>query len=648
MVTPILTRAALDEEVKYFLDQDAFAFDVESQGANRGVPTQNSVSWLSMATYGRGVVIPFGHPNGNRLIRRATKKKNKVTNKFEPIPAVYDDPPEQMRPSEVFEALEPLFFSERIKIAHNATFDLISVAKYFGEIPAPTYHDTIVIQWLLNENLKTKRLKDLIESYYGVVYDEENIGRCVEAHPFNRVAQYSYLDSKYTWLLWRRLFPRIAAQGLEKIFALEERVLGVLLDMGVEGAPVDVDALRELETELADRLVDIEADIYRKAGRKFNLNAPMQKANVLFGSKADGGQGLKPKVLTPGGMKKEARGLRLEPNDYSTQSDYLEVWQGKNAVVDGILGYQEVAKLLGTYVRGYLGDPTDAKKPCVIFDGRVHTDLVQYGTVSGRFSSRAPNLQNIPRPDTELGKKIRGLFVAPSPEHRLVVADYGQIEMVLLAHFAGPGPLFHGLHQGNDPHTQTAAGVFGVPVEEVTKDQRQAGKGINFAVVYGAWADKVAAMAGVSVREAKAFLDAHEEAFPEVYRFKRKALATCRSRRPPYLRTLLGRKRRIPAIMAGDDKTRRRAERQAINSLIQGSAADVIKYAMIRLNETLEEDMRLILSVHDELVTIAPAHKAERCAELVREAMLGEDIQKLVNVPLSSDVKIVDRWSEAK
>jgi DNA polymerase-1 len=305
----------------------------------------------------------------------------------------------------------------------------------------------------------------------------------------------------------------------------------------------------------------------------------------------------------------------------------------------------------------YLGDPEDKDKPCRIFDGRIHADFVQYGTVTGRFSCREPNLQNIPRPDTELGKKIRGLFVAP-PGYKLVVADYGQIELVVLAHFIGRGDLYKGFHNGVDPHSATAAALMGVDPQEFMRrvkegdrtciDFRQVAKGINFAVVYGAGPDKVASMAGITVKEAKRFMEMHQKMFPEIYRFKEEVIRVCRSRRPPHIRTLLGRKRRLPLILSQNNGLRMGAERQAVNSLIQGSAADLIKLAMIRLNAALPDEMRLILSVHDELVTLCPEDRAEECAGLVREAMLGEGIQKLLRVPLSSDVKIVDRWSEAK
>lgn len=659
----ILTPEALHEAVDYFLQHDAFAFDVETTGDNRGVPTRNDVTWIALATHGKTVVIPMGHPNGNEILSRATKRKNRITGKFDTIPAVFTPPPDQLTPSTIFTALRPLFFSDRIKIAHNATFDLISIAKYYDDtIPPGPHHDTIVIQHILNENLMTKGLKALVEKYWSVKYDHENVGRKVENHEFWKVAHYAYMDAKYTWLLWNRLEPHLHTQDeeghdLTEIFQLETDLIPVLCDMGMTGAPVDVEELHRLDVELSERIVDVLARTYKAAGKKFNLNSAAQKAELLFSPKSAGGQGLKPKVPTDGGKKRGEIGLDMRYSDWSTAAQHLEDYYAGNTLVGCILEYQEVNKLLTTYVQGYLGVEDDPARPCRIFDGRVHTDLVQYGTVTGRFSSREPNLQNTPRPDTELGRKIRGLFTAP-PGYKMVVADYGQIEMILLAHFAGPGPLFHGIHAGMDPHSATAAALLGMDPnafmdlvaagEPSAKAGRQVAKGINFAVVYGAGPEKVASMAGINLTEAKRFLKIHQQEFPEIYRFKDAVITKAKTRRPPHIRTLLGRKRRLPALFAQDYGARGYAERQAVNSLIQGSAADIIKLAMVRLHSLLPPEMKLILSVHDELVTLVPQDQADLCRDLVHEAMLGDGIANLIKVPLSSDIKIVDRWSEAK
>lgn len=646
----VLTLDRLHEVVDYFMKQDAFAFDVETAGDNRAVPSQNTVTWLSLATYGMAVSIPMGHPNGDVLISKATRRKNKETGKFDPVHAVWDTAPKQMYPGEVFSALRPLFFSDKTKVGHNVIFDLVSVAKYYdGTVPPGPYADTKVMQWLLDENLRPNGLKDLVKRYYSVDYDTENVGRRVESWGFSIVAKYSYLDSKYTWLLYRHFLPRISEQDLDRVWTLEAELIGVLCAMNLNGQPVDVESLKQLDVELSKQLVKAEAAIYKAAGRRFNLNSVPQKVEILYGPKSKGGQGLRVRKKTPAGQP-------------STDAEALK-GHASNSVVAALIEYQKVKTLLNTYVRGYLGDPDDPKKPCIIFDGRVHADLMQHGTVTGRFSCREPNLQNIPRPDEdrEAATKIRGLFIAP-PGHKLVVADYSTIEMRLLAHFIGRGRLFDDLLHGGDPHSATAAALLDVSYDDFLaglegddhdlaakyKKMRQVSKGINFAIVYGAGPDKVASMAKVSVEDAKNFLNIHQRTFPEIYRFKKSVITKAKSRRPPHIRTLLGRKRRLPEIFSKEQQIAGRAERQAVNSLIQGSAADIIKLAMVRLHTSLEPGMQLTLSVHDELVTIVPDNMVATGSAIVREAMLGEGIQSLVKVPLISDLKVVDRWAEAK
>lgn len=553
----------------------------------------------------------------------------------------------------MFDALAPLFFSDQVKIGHNVVFDLVGVAKYYdGAWPSPPHHDTIVQQWLLDENLMAKGLKDLVKRYYGYGYDPENVGKCIELHPFWKVARYAYLDVKYTWLLRNRFGPRLAADGLTNIHRLESDLIDVLCAIQMEGSPVDRDQLVALSEQLTVLVEETEARIYRCAGQRFNVNSAQQKAAVLFGTKP-AGLGLRAHVLTEGGRTKQKAGIDLDLSDFSTNKEALE-FHANNPTVAALLDYQEANRILTGYVRPYLGTED---KAAILYDGRLHPDLVQYGTVSGRFSCRTPNLQNIPRPGTDLGTRVRGLFVPPEKvcdragdmvPGKLVVADYAQIELVVLAHYAGQGRLFDGFYAGIDAHTATASALFGVPPERVSKDMRAVAKAINFAIVYGAGPAKVAAMAKITLAEAKRFLARHAELFPEVHRLAERVIRECRRRRPPHLRTILGRKRRLPTINARIPAVRSRAERQAVNSLIQGSAADLIKLAMVRTHRTLPETMRLILSVHDELVTITPETEAEECVAVIREAMEGAGIAKLLRVPLKADIKVVDRWSEAK
>ncbi|WP_170991170.1 DNA polymerase [Herbidospora galbida] len=653
----ILTEGQLDDVVSYLKRQDAFAFDVETTGDHRGVPTQNEVTWLSLASHGMAVAIPMGHPIGDKIIGEEkipkVGKDGKTRHYRHPI---WEPPPPQLRRHVVFEKLWPLFNSpDHTKVAHNLPFDVISTAKYLPAPAAPPYADTRQIAWLLDENERTG-LKPTTKRVYRVDYDKEGVGKCVEKFPFSKVAEYARLDSKFTWLLYRRWRDAIAHERLDDAQRMENDLLEqVIIDMLSHGAPVLVPWLQQLRVDLAIEVEEREAAVYAAAGQLFNVGSSQQKANILFGPKAEGCQGLRPKKLTDGGEKKAKRGEPLLITDYSTDADTLKEYPS-NKVAQAILRYQESVKLLSTYVDGYLGIEDDPKKPCIIFESetgpRVYTTLDPHGTVTGRWSSYGPNLQNIPT-RSESGKKIRGIYTAPDG-WKLVVGDLGQIELVVLAHFAGGGKLFEGFHEGHDPHTITAAAIFGVPLDQVTKEQRTIGKTINFAIVFGAGPKTVATQAGISLTFAKQMLAEHGQQFPEVHKLKAKILKVARSRGPvPFIRTLIGRKRRLRDLNSYDSEYRSRAERQAVNSLIQGSAADLIKLAMIRIRRALRErglddSARLILTIHDELVIEARDEVADMVAELLRDAMIGPGIQERISVPLTVDIHIVQSWNEAK
>lgn len=639
----ILTPNDLAATVKRLEGEDAFAFDIESVGARRGHPVYNEVTWISFACRGFACAIPVGHPNGDLLLAPGVRRKDRATGGMVAYPPVWDAPPAQLERARVFDALAPLMASDRLKVAHNATTDLVSVAKYLPAIPAPPYFDTIVGAWLLNENLRSKGLKDLIKSLYGVTYDREQTGKCVERFGISAVGRYGFFDARYTWLLSRRIADDLAAAGLGELMDLEMRVLEVTAAMRLHGAHVDKAALDRLNAVTVVELERARRALYEAAGREFNLNSTPQKQSVLYGARPDGGQGLRPLVPTDAGALKAKRGGKLTLSDYSTAKEALEPY-ADNPVVRALGVYQELEKLKTTYVDSYLGTE---EKLGVLVGGRIHTDFVQYGTVTGRFSSRSPNLQNVPRPGEKLASQVRALFTAPDG-CRLVVADYGQIELRVLAHYLGAGALYEGFLAGIDAHTATAMLVFGVPIDGVTKGMRQIAKAVNFAIVYGAGPAKVGAMAKIPVTDAKRILAVHQERFPEVYRFKAAVVQSCRERAEPHITTLLGRKRRLPAIRYRDPELRSLAERQAVNSLIQGSAGDLIKLAMVRLHPRLHGGMRLVLTVHDELVTETPEALAPQCADIVREAMLGEGIQKYLSVPLTSDLVTCRSWAEAK
>ncbi|MEU1816062.1 DNA polymerase [Streptomyces roseifaciens] len=624
----VTTPDELSEIVGYFSERDAFAFDVETTGPSREVAAVNQVVWITLATQGHTAVIPMGHPNGYRLLRKASRRKNKKTGTWEHLPVLFDEPPKQLRPSQVFDALEPLFFSDRLKIGHNLPFDLLSIAKYYGgRYAPPPYGDTIVGAWMLDEN-RLLGLKKLVLARYGLDYDKDDVGKCIERHTFGDVADYTWMDGRNTWLLWRTYAPLIEAEGLMDVWELEMDVLHCLLHMQSAGAPVDITALERLREQLRREIGVAEAEVYRAAGKIFNISSVKQKQAVLYDSTE---QGLTPRKRTKTGAP-------------STDADALAAYRGKNTVVDAILAYQELDKIHSTYVEGYLGNE---EKPSRIFNGKIYPSYRQYGTVTGRLSCSDPNVQNWPRSATRWGTELRNIILPPD-DYLLLVADYSQIEQRLAAHFAGPGALWQGFWDGIDAHTATAALVFGVPPEGVTKDMRQVAKAIAFAINYGAGPEKVASMCSTSVTRAKKILATHEREFPEIYRYKAKLLRTVRSRRPvPYLRTLLGRKRRLPDLLSRVPAQRSKAERQVVNSHIQGSQADMTKLAMARLHKGLLPGMQILLTVHDEIAALCPADIAEEGAAILQNAMAGEEMQ-LLSVPVTTEVKICKRWSEAK
>ncbi|MDP9870439.1 MULTISPECIES: DNA polymerase [Streptosporangium] len=644
--TTVLDAEHLDHVVAHFSRFGELTYDVETVPPLRGVPAHNTITWLSMATHGMTVSIPMGHERGKIIGERKEPTigpSGKVRNRTVPV---WSNAPEQLRPSQVFEAIEPLLFSDRLKVCHNAAFDIASVAKYYdGAVPSKPWHDTFISSVLLDEN-RLNGLKPRIKQLYKLDYDKDNVGKKVETYAFSRVARYAYMDAKYTWLLYQRERDLIGHAGLSALLDLELGVLETVISMALAGAPVDGAVLAELGVQLDARLVETEAAIYKGLGKKVNLNSPQQKAVALYGPKAEGNLGLRPTTLTKGGKAKAGRGEKLLITDYSTDADSLEPHK-KHLVVARFLDYQRDAKLKGTYVTGVLGDPEDPdEKPCLIVDGRVHGAFKQMGARTGRFSSAGPNLQNIPSRGVE-GKKIRTAYRA-LPGHKLVVADYGQIELVLLAHFIGYGALYDGFHQGIDAHTMTASLVFGVPFDDVTKAYRAVAKGLNFAIVYGAGPTTVAEMAGISVAEAKRHMKVHREMFPEIYKYRAHVIETARRQRPPHTATLLGRIRRIPELRSADDFKRSSAERQIFNAKIQGSGADVVKKSMVRLLPLLPDRAELLMTVHDELVCHGPEDQVSLIEAALREAMLGEGIQKLLCVPLTADISVADNWAEAK
>jgi DNA polymerase I-like protein with 3'-5' exonuclease and polymerase domains len=648
--------------VAYYLQQDAFAFDVETVGQHRGVPAVNEVMWISFATYGRGDVIPIGHPNGELLETIAPMTGQGLKRAEQGLPPreldysrnkklhtkVFSPAPKQLFPAEVFKALQPLLFNENIlTIGHNLIFDLSSVAKYYKDtIPSGPYFDTLIGSFLYDSRNSGKLgLDDCLQRELGFSM-EKGIGHKVEDYSFDEVAKYSYLDSKYTFLLWQALKPKIVASDAEEVLELEMGILPALCQMKLTGATIDTEHLNNLHLKLEAEVESVKSDIYRIAGRVFNINSNAEKQELLYGPVSEGGRGLKPTLLT-------GKGEKASPDErtiyhYSVSAEALEGF-AEDELVASLLKYAELNKLLSTYVIPYIGGEVVKsvngkqkieERESLLINGRIYGDFVPWGAETGRFSSRNPNLQNIPAPEgdevpaeKQYGRMIRNLFSAPEG-YKLVVADYSQIEPRIIASMSGDPIMIENYLTGGDIYT-TVGNTMGV--------SRKAGKVLVLAMAYGVGPDKISRQIGCSVQEAKALLTGFAAKFPAVDLYRAKVIGITRNH--GYIATIKKRRRYLPDITSRVPAFRASAERQAFNTRIQGSAADIIKIAMLRAYERIPEEARLMLTVHDEIVTLTPDAKVAETREAIREAMEGINFLK---VPVTADVKVVQRWGEAK
>jgi len=655
----ITTREQLDEMVAYYLKQDAFAYDCETVGDKRVIPAVNEVLWLSFSTHGRGDVIPLGHPHGEfesetfpltpqgekRVLAGLPIRESDYSKDRKKAIKSFGSAPTQLFPAEVFEALKPLFFNENIlTIGHNLGFDLSSVAKYYGgNIPSAPYFDTLMASFLYDNKNKGKLgLDDCLQRELGFSM-EKGIGHMVEIYGFNEVAKYAFLDAKYTFMLWKVLAPKLAAANVEKVMALEMDVLSVLCHMKLTGAPIDMNQLQILYDKLSEEVEQVKAEIYAIAGI-FNMNSNGDKQYVLYGPKEEGCRGLRTHVLTGKGEKKakEKGEQSLTYKDYSVSAEALEDFRGKDDLVDALLKYSDLNKLLSTYVIPYLGGEvvktTNGKakteeRESLLVNGRIYADFIQWGAETGRFSSRNPNLQNVPAPHTEHGKAIRNLFIAPEG-YKLVVADYSQIEPRVIAAMSKDPIMMDNYLTGGDIYT-TVGNTMGV--------DRKAGKVLVLAMAYGVGPDKISRSIGCTVPEAKKLLNDFAEKFPSVNEYKTTVIGVARNL--GYVTTILNRRRYLPDITSRNIGFKASAERQAFNTRIQGSAADIIKLAMIRAQDLLPKGANIILTVHDEIVTLTPDALIEDTKSAIKEAMEGIT---LLPIPLVADMAVVQKWGDAK
>jgi DNA polymerase-1 len=527
---------------------------------------------------------------------------------------------------EVLHLLRPLFADEHLpKIAHNAKYDITVLAQHGVEMRGALF-DTMVAAWLLDP-AGALGLKNLAWNRLGVDMTEitDLIGRgrkqiTMDQVPLERAATYACADVDITRRLVDGLQDDLRQRGQERLFReVEMPLVPVLVAMERAGVRLDVEVLRQMSRELDKRLQAIEEEIYEWVGYRFNINSTQQLSDALF---------VKLNLPTTG-LRKNQSGY------YSTAADVLESLRGHHPVVELILEHRQLTKLKGTYVDALpqLINPRT---------GRVHTSFNQTGTVTGRISSSNPNLQNIPI-RTEVGREVRRAFVA-EPGWQLLAADYSQVELRVMAHISQDPGLLGAFMRDEDIHAATAAAVLGIPITEVTKEQRRIAKSVNFGLSYGQGAFGLAQQTGMSQQEASKFIKTYFEKYPGVLRYieETKRLAAEQG----YVQTLLGRRRYFPGLAKMRGPERARAEREAINMPIQGTAADIIKIAMIRLHQVLQERAmraRMVLQVHDELVLEVPDEEVEAAIPLVREVMSGAF---QLAVPLKVEVEVGKNWLE--
>jgi DNA polymerase-1 len=553
-------------------------------------------------------------------------------------------------PATVFAAIKPLMFSDKLKIGHNLKFDLKSVAKYYRkQVPSKPYFDTLMAGFIVN-NLSRNQLslKESVKRELGIEI-EKGVGEDISQHSFDDVAKYAAIDAEVTWKLYKVLESKLDA-SLQRVWKLEMDVLGALCDMELAGAYIDEKQLQILSEQITADLENAKAKAFKVAGEAFSINSVPTKQLLLFGGD---NPRLKPNLkfrnsLTPKGKELVKAGKDVTYNAFSVSSDALEPFRGKDELVDALLEYQDLNKLMTTYVTPYTGGTitrtTNGKerlveKDSLLINGRVHTKFNAHGADTGRFSSSEPNLQNIPS-SGDYGKLVRNLFIAP-PGHKLVVADYSQIEPRIIAAFSRDQRLVDNYLTGGDIYT-TIGDTMGV--------ERKVGKMLVLAISYGVGPDKIASSIGCTMKEAQDLMNRFEAKFSAIKKYKASVIRRAKEHKPiPYASTIFGRRRYIPDLKSKEYRLISRAERQAFNTVIQGSAADIMKLALVRAHSCFidEPSVSLILTVHDELVTVTPEDKAEEVAEAIRVSMEDIKLQQMI-VPLVADIHIVDKWGEAK
>ncbi len=537
-------------------------------------------------------------------------------------------PEEDEKAQELMEKLRPFFESEKIeKIGQNLKFDIKVLAKYNIQLRGPLF-DTMIAHYLINPDMN-HTMELLSETYLNYTPQPitDLIGKKGKGQvewkdvPLEQQTEFAVEDADITLQLKQHFEPELKEAGIEKLFnEMEIPLVKVLADMELEGIRLDEAFLQSLSAALEGDIKNLEETICKEAGEEFNIGSPKQLGIILFEK-----------------LQLVKKPKKTKTGQYSTGEDVLSVLASEHEIVRCVLDYRGLVKLKNTYIDAL---PTQVEKTT----GRVHTDYMQTVAATGRLSSNNPNLQNIPI-RTERGKEVRKAFVPRDENFVLLAADYSQIELRIIAALSKEENMMKAFKNGEDIHTSTAANVFNVPINEVTREQRSNAKTVNFGIVYGVSAFGLSNQTDLSRSESKELIDTYYATYPQLRNFIHEQVDFAREN--GYVQTVLGRRRYLKDINSQNQVVRGAAERNAVNAPIQGSAADIIKIAMINIHKRLKEGnfkTKMLLQVHDELVFDAHKEELETVKELIKTEM--ENAFKL-EVPLEVELGIGENWLEA-
>ena len=536
-------------------------------------------------------------------------------------------PDDHSEATKIVAEFKEIFESDAEKVGQNLKYDL-EVLKRYGITVNGFLYDTMIAHYLLHPDMK-HNMDDMSEYYlnYKPVSIESLIGKkgskqgSMRDVALENITQYASEDADITLQLKHALDAELDKDHLVKLFReIESPLIQVLTDMELEGINIDVPALKKFSKELGTDIDSLKKKILGLAGIDFNVDSPKQLGEVLFDH-----------------LKIDEKAKKTKSGQYVTREDTLQKMAGKHEIIPLILDYRSVKKLKSTYV--------DSLPEMVNPDsGRIHTNYMQTVAATGRLSSTNPNLQNIPI-RTERGRYIRKAFIPRSEEYVILAADYSQVELRIIAALSEDQGMIQAFKDGLDIHAATASKVFDVPLEEVTRDQRGKAKAVNFGIAYGQGAFGLADNLNISRTEAREIIENYFVQFPGIQTFKEMAIEQAKAK--GYAETLLGRRRYLPDINSQNGTVRAGAERNAINAPIQGSAADIIKLAMIDIHKTFEAEgfrSKMLLQVHDELVFDAHKEELETIRPIIRRKM---ETAYTIAVPLVVDINHGNNWLEA-